>query len=113
MATAKKKDWRYWMLIALGMLWLVFQLYIALISPLDKWIQVPLHLCLGLAVCFLNKPMAYTFKNENKMLNKPKPQPVCSHYPPDLAPKFWLNRRVLSVGLASLSNGFPSDLGPT
>lgn len=68
MATAKKKDWRYWMLIALGMLWLVFQLYIALISPLDKWIQVPLHLCLGLAVCFLNKPMAYTFKNENKML---------------------------------------------
>ena len=58
-------------------------------------------------------PKDQTFENENKMLNKPKPQPVCSHYPLDLAPQFWLNRRVLSVGLASLSNDFPSDLGPT
>lgn len=48
-----------------------------------------------------------------KMLNKPKPQPVCSHSSLDPAPELRLNRRALSVGQVSLSNTFPSGLGPT
>lgn len=47
------------------------------------------------------------------MLNQPKSQPVCSHYSLAPAPELRLNRRALSVGQVSLSNTFPSGLGPT
>lgn len=50
--------WRYGSLIALSVILITFQLYIALVKPFDKWIQVPIHLCLCLAIGFIHKPMA-------------------------------------------------------
>lgn len=50
--------WRYSVLIALSVIFIGFQLYIALVKPLDKWIQVPIHLSIALAVAFLYKPVA-------------------------------------------------------
>jgi TRAP transporter 4TM/12TM fusion protein len=57
-------QWRYAILVVLALIFLAFQLYIALVRPLDKWLQVPIHLCLGLAVGFLSKPVASKCKTK-------------------------------------------------
>ena len=49
---------RYFILIALSIIFIGFQLYIALVRPMDRWLQVPYHLCFGLLAAFLFKPMA-------------------------------------------------------
>lgn len=49
---------RYFALIAISIIFIGFQLYIALVRPMDRWLQVPYHLCLGLLAAFLFKPMA-------------------------------------------------------
>lgn len=54
----KMPKWRYYVLITLSIAFVLFQLYIALIRPLDRWIQVPIHLSFGLAIAFLFKPVA-------------------------------------------------------
>ena len=62
----KKKPipvWRYVILAVLGVGYIAFQLYLALVKPLDKWIQVPIHLCFGLAIGFLNAPVANKAKS--------------------------------------------------
>lgn len=62
----KKKPipvWRYVILAVLGVGYIAFQLYLALVKPLDKWIQVPIHLCFGLAIGFLNAPVANRAKS--------------------------------------------------
>lgn len=55
---ASLPGWRYGTLIALTVVLFAFQLYIAMVKPLDKWVQVPVHLCLCLAFAFLHKPVA-------------------------------------------------------
>lgn len=55
---ASLPKWRYGSLVALAVALIAFQLYIAMVRPLDKWIQVPVHLCLCLAYAFLHKPVA-------------------------------------------------------
>ncbi len=55
---AAMPKWRYGVLAVLSVILVCFQLYIALYKPLDKWIQVPIHLCLGLSIAFLFKPVA-------------------------------------------------------
>lgn len=55
---ASLPKWRYGSLIILSALLIAFQLYIAMVRPLDKWIQVPLHLCMCLAIAFIHKPIA-------------------------------------------------------
>jgi TRAP transporter 4TM/12TM fusion protein len=65
---AKPKEvlptWRYATLIVLSVIFVSFQLYIALVKPIDRWVQVPIHLCLGLAVAFLSKPVANKCKTK-------------------------------------------------
>lgn len=56
--------WRYSVLIVISVIFVLFQLYIALIKPIDHWVQVPIHLCLGLAVAFLAKPVANQCKKK-------------------------------------------------
>jgi len=56
--------WRYALLIAISAGFLAFQLYIALVRPLDRWLQVPYHLCFGLLAAFMFKPMANSFKSK-------------------------------------------------
>lgn len=51
-------QFRYFVLIAIALVFIGFQLYIALVRPLDRWLQVPYHLCLGLLAAFMFKPMA-------------------------------------------------------
>lgn len=60
---ASLPKWRYASLIILSVLLVGFQLYIAMVKPLDKWVQVPVHLCLCLAIAFIHKPMADKFSN--------------------------------------------------
>ena len=55
---ASLPKWRYFSLIVLSVILVAFQLYIAMVRPLDKWIQVPVHLCLCLAIAFIHKPVA-------------------------------------------------------
>jgi len=55
---APMQIWRYSVLIAISIVLVIFQLYIALVKPLDRWVQVPIHLCLALAAAFLFKPVA-------------------------------------------------------
>lgn len=55
---ASLPKWRYGSLIILSALLVAFQLYIAMVRPLDKWLQVPLHLCMCLAIAFIHKPVA-------------------------------------------------------
>ena len=55
---ASLPKWRYASLVILSVMLIAFQLYIALVRPLDKWIQVPVHLCLALAIAFIHKPVA-------------------------------------------------------
>ncbi len=62
---AKLPKWQYTTLAVLSVILVAFQLYIALYKPLDKWIQVPFHLCLGLSIAFIYKPLANKFTNKN------------------------------------------------
>ena len=55
---ASLPKWRYASLVILSVMLIAFQLYIALVRPFDKWIQVPVHLCLALAIAFIHKPVA-------------------------------------------------------
>lgn len=57
--------WRYIALIVLASGFILFQLYIAMVKPLDRWLQVPYHMCFGLSVAFLFKPMADSFKSKS------------------------------------------------
>lgn len=61
---ASLPKWRYASLIVLSVILIAFQLYIALVRPLDKWIQVPVHLCLCLAIAFIHKPVADKCKSK-------------------------------------------------
>ena len=54
--------WRYIALIIISACFILFQLYIAMVRPLDRWLQVPYHMCFGLLAAFLFKPMADSFK---------------------------------------------------
>lgn len=54
--------WRYIALIFVSASFIAFQLYIAMVRPLDRWLQVPYHMCFGLLAAFLFKPMADSFK---------------------------------------------------
>lgn len=54
--------WRYIALILVSASFIAFQLYIAMVRPLDRWLQVPYHMCFGLLAAFLFKPMADSVK---------------------------------------------------
>lgn len=56
--------WRYIIVVALAVFWLVFQLYIKLVKPFDPWFQLPLHMCLALIMVFLMNPMADKYHNK-------------------------------------------------
>ncbi len=63
----KNKDiptWRYILLVVISASFISFQLYIALVKPLDRWLQVPYHLCFGLLAAFMFKPMATTVRQD-------------------------------------------------
>jgi len=55
---ARMSKTRYIILVIVAICFIVFQMYLALIRPMDRWIQVPYHLCFGLLATFLFKPMA-------------------------------------------------------
>lgn len=42
--------------IAVGTVWILFQLYLALVSPLHPMLQSPLHLLFALLIVFINNP---------------------------------------------------------
>lgn len=42
--------------IAVGTVWILFQLYLALVSPLHPMLQSPVHLMFALLIVFLNNP---------------------------------------------------------
>jgi len=50
--------------IAIGTVWILFQLYLALVSPLHPMLQSPVHLMFALLIVFLNNPA-------DKKTNKP------------------------------------------
>ena len=50
--------------IAIGTVWILFQLYLALVSPLHPMLQSPVHLMFALLIVFLNNP-------DDKKTNKP------------------------------------------
>ncbi|MGE4485470.1 MAG: TRAP transporter permease [Oscillospiraceae bacterium] len=54
----------YIILAILSVLYLSFQVYVKVIYPLDKWIQLPLHLCISLIIVFLYKPLANKYKKK-------------------------------------------------
>lgn len=53
---------RIFSIIGLSMIFLLFQLYIALVKPVTAIIAVPLHLCLAIAITILYKPLANKYK---------------------------------------------------
>lgn len=55
---ARMSKARYIALIVVAACFIGFQMYLALIRPMDRWLQVPYHLCFGLLATFLFKPMA-------------------------------------------------------
>ncbi|ETA81843.1 TRAP transporter permease [Youngiibacter fragilis] len=55
---AKMSKTRYIALIVVAIGFISFQMYLALVRPMDRWLQVPYHLCFGLLATFLFKPMA-------------------------------------------------------
>ena len=59
---AKLPTWRFWALAVIALLYLGVQIYAKVIRPLDAWVQVPMHLYIGLIVAFLFKPLAVTYK---------------------------------------------------
>ncbi len=56
--------WRYYLLIAISIFWVIFQLRIKLYKPFRPWFQLPLHMCLALIVVFLMNPLADKYKNK-------------------------------------------------
>ena len=62
----KAPIWRRSAIIALSLFWVVFQLYIKLIKPLDPWFQLPLHMCLAMLIVWLMNPMEDKSKNHSK-----------------------------------------------
>lgn len=56
--------WKKVILLCIGLAWIIFQLYIAVIKPLDHWVQIPVHLCLALSVTFLFNSLADTVKGK-------------------------------------------------
>ena len=54
--------WRFYLLAAISIFWLLFQLRIKLYKPFEPWFQLPLHLCLALYVVFLMNPLADKYK---------------------------------------------------
>ena len=56
--------WRYSVIVALSIFWLIFQLYIKLVKPFDPWFQLPLHMVLALVTVFLFNPMAEKYHNK-------------------------------------------------
>ena len=53
----KSPAWKRYLIIGLSVFWVVFQLYIKLVKPLDPWFQLPLHMCLALIIVWLMNPM--------------------------------------------------------
>ncbi|NDL66656.1 TRAP transporter permease [Anaerotalea alkaliphila] len=53
--------WRYAVLVIISVAFISFQLYIAMVKPLDRWLQVPYHMVFGLLAAFMFKPMADNF----------------------------------------------------
>ena len=53
----KSPAWKRYLIIGLAVFWVVFQLYIKLVKPLDPWFQLPLHMCLALIIVWLMNPM--------------------------------------------------------
>ena len=49
--------------IAIGTAWILFQLYLALVSPLHPMLQSPVHLMFALFIVFLNNPADKKSKN--------------------------------------------------
>ena len=47
--------------IAIGTVWILFQLYLALVSPLHPMLQSPVHLMFALLIVFLNNPADKSF----------------------------------------------------
>jgi TRAP transporter 4TM/12TM fusion protein len=58
MAQEKMKKWRYITLLGLGVIFLLFELYIGVIRPLPIIIANPVHLSLALIITFLVQPLA-------------------------------------------------------
>ncbi len=56
--------WRFFLLAAISVFWLLFQLRIKLIKPFQPWFQLPLHMCLALTVVFLMNPLADKYKKK-------------------------------------------------
>ncbi len=48
----------------LSVVFLVFQVYIGAVKPLDAYISTPLHICLALAIAILYKPLADMYKKK-------------------------------------------------
>ena len=59
--------WRKVIIIGLSVFWVLFQLYIKLVKPLDPWLQLPLHMCLALVIVWLMNPMQEKSKSHNKL----------------------------------------------
>ncbi|SHI56586.1 TRAP transporter, 4TM/12TM fusion protein [Dethiosulfatibacter aminovorans DSM 17477] len=57
------QKWRYALLVVISVSFILFQLYIAMVRPLDRWLQVPYHMCFGLLAAFMFRPMADNFKS--------------------------------------------------
>lgn len=57
-------------IIAISSIWIVFQLYLATVSPLHPMLQSPVHLLLALSIVFLYKPMTSDADgNLSKLIN--------------------------------------------
>lgn len=53
---------RFITILIISFIFLSFQLYIALVRPIDNLISIPLHLCLAMAITILYKPLAQKHK---------------------------------------------------
>lgn len=60
--TGKVSKQRIAIISILSIIFLVFQVYIGAVRPLDAFISSPLHLCLALAIAILYKPLANVYK---------------------------------------------------
>lgn len=49
--------WRYRTVMVIALCWLIMQLYIKTVGPLENWVQYPLHLCFALIEVYLLNPM--------------------------------------------------------
>jgi TRAP transporter 4TM/12TM fusion protein len=59
----KPEKWRYGILIVLGTVFLLFELYIGMVRPLPVVMSNPIHLSLALLVTFLVQPLAKKYHN--------------------------------------------------